>query len=91
MLRRTMALKFHRERHLGSLRAPFFFQVCLIGPPIRSIAPIAHSPSTQAPLQPPLQMTITMFVRDVVLKAAPKKLTRSPPRLSVDVDKTHGR
>jgi hypothetical protein len=36
-------------------------------------------------------MTITMFVRDVVLKAIPKKLTRSPPHPSVEVDKTHGR
>jgi hypothetical protein len=30
-------------------------------------------------------MTITMFVRDVVLKAVPKKLTRSPTRPSVEL------
>ena len=32
-----------------------------------------------------------MFVCDVVLKDAPKKLTCSPPRSSVEVDKTHER
>jgi hypothetical protein len=40
MARRTMVVKSHRKRHLGSLRNPFFFHVCLIGPPYALLCPL---------------------------------------------------
>ena len=70
---RTMAVKCCRERRLGSLHTPCFLQVCLISHLHPSVVSFAHSPLSGTPLQPPLQMTITMFMRDMVLKAVPKK------------------
>jgi hypothetical protein len=51
---------------------------CALSVPPISVVSFAHSPSTGTPLQPLPQMTITTFVRDMVLKAIPKKSTRSP-------------
>ena len=63
MVHRNMAIKSSRGRHTRSPHIPFFLRVYLS---ISTILSSTHSPSTQAPLQPLSQVTITMTVRDVV-------------------------
>ena len=59
---------------------PAFLPQCASSVPsiFSSIVSSLHSPSTQAPLQSLPHMIITIFERDVVLKAVPKTSTCSP-------------